>query len=407
MKALKNILFFTTQNAHYLKKKWFSLLLLFITPICMIGLFLLLVLQFMTPDEKQRSTLAIVDNDRTEESKILTQLLIMALKGNGHIDITRMSDMEARQAMEQQQITSYVTFPQGLTNDLYAGSPIELPLVGDANKPIENAMIENLLNSMASYIESAQANILTVYEYAEKTPMSTERYNQLVEDIFIDYAIYTVGKNNFLAENTVNNTATTMPRYYYAMSTLFICLTIWLIGFYLLLMREQSQSIQNRLRLLGVTITQTFIAKSVICISGSVLFLIVLYSVMNRWLALALYPLDYWRLLLFVLFYSICVVCLQGIVELLSTNAKMRMLCYVIVTTIIILVSGALLPTIYFPHALQQLLLFTFPYEAFAWMIDITLENRNYANYMSMLVSASLSIALFGLLALYKERRLR
>ncbi|MEC1178992.1 ABC transporter permease [Metasolibacillus meyeri] len=407
MKAFKNILFFTMQNARYLKKKWFSLLLLFITPICMIGLFLLLILQFMMPDERQKSTLAIVDNDRTEESKILTQLLVMALNGNGHIHIERMSAREAEQAIAQQQITSYVTFPQGLTKELYAGNPIELPLVGDANKPIENAMIENLLNSMASYIESAQANILTVYEYAKETSMSTERYNQLQEEIFIDYAIYTVGKNNFLLENTVKNTATSMPSYYYAMSTLFICTTIWLTGFYMLLMKEESRSIQNRLRLFGVTIAQLFIARAIITISGMLLCLTILYSVMNQWLELALYPLDYMRLLLFVLLYSVCVVCLQGVIELVSTTAKMRMLLYIILTALVIGVSGAVLPTIYFPAGLQQLLLYTFPYEAFTWVIDIALENRNYANYTSMLASMAISIILFGLLALYRERRLR
>ncbi|WP_042476284.1 ABC transporter permease [Bacillus ndiopicus] len=407
MKTLRNIFFFTTQNFRYLKKKWQSLLLLFIVPICMIALIVLLVLQFMMPNEQQKSKLAVVDNDITEETKVLTQLLVMALKGNDYIEVERMSEKEARQAMKDKQLTSYVQFPQGLTNNLYAGEPIALPLVGDPNKPVENAIIKNLLNSMSSYIESAQANILTVYEYAKETSMSEEKYKQLQEEVFIDYAIYTLGKNNLLVQNTVNNIATTMPIYYYTMAALFICLTIWLIGFHILLMKEESISIQNRLRMLGVSIAQGFIAKGIVAIVGTLLFLIMLYSVVNYWLELSLYTLDYARLFLFVLFYSICFTCLLGLVELICKSAKTKLVLQVALAVLVIVMSGSLLPTIYFPYELQQLITYTFPYQAFSWVIDIALENRNYASYSNLLIFIAVGSMLYGLLALLLERRLR
>ncbi|WP_107943180.1 ABC transporter permease [Metasolibacillus fluoroglycofenilyticus] len=407
MKVLKNIFFFTTQNVRYLKKKWSSLLLLFIMPICMISLIILLILQFMMPSEQQKSTLAIVDNDRTEETKVLTQLLVMALKGNDYIEIERMSEKEAQQAMKERRITSYVQFPTGLTNDLYAGNPIALPLVGNPNKPIENAMIKNLLHSMSSYIESAQASILTVYEYAQETSISKEKYRQLQEEIFIEYAIFTLGKNNLLVQNTINNIATSKPVYYYTISTLFICLTVWLVGFHMLLMKEETLSIQKRLQMFGVTVAQGFIAKGIVAIVGSLVFLIVLYSVANYWLELALYPLDYMRLLLFVLFYCICFTYLLGLVELICHDAKARLMLQIALVVFVILISGAVLPIIYFPYALQHFITYTFPYEAFSWMIDIALENRNYANYSSLAIFAAVSAILYHLLARLLERRQR
>ena len=75
MLSVRRILFFMQQYTKQLRKKWATLLLLFLFPIVLIGLLLGLVVGLLLPDEHSPIRVALVDEDRTKETRLFTGLL--------------------------------------------------------------------------------------------------------------------------------------------------------------------------------------------------------------------------------------------------------------------------------------------------------------------------------------------
>src|SRR5690606_15603207 len=101
------------------------------------------------------------------------------------IQIIALSKEQAQQLILQNEISTYFSFPEGFTADLYEGESVTIPIVGNPSKPTDSYLVKELVESMMRYIGAAQANILTVHDYAKKTDMSQEQRQQLMLQQFI------------------------------------------------------------------------------------------------------------------------------------------------------------------------------------------------------------------------------
>lgn len=404
MKTLNNLLFFSQQYGKSLGKKWKSLLLLFIAPILMIACIAVLVVMLLVPTEEQPIELVLVDEDQTKESGLMAQLLLLTVANNDYLHVEMLTAEEANEAMAANEITSYLTFPAGFTEDLYVGNAVTLQLVGHPSKMIDSYIIRELINSLARYIESAQANILTMYDYGKKIPLSKEDQKTLVYEQFMNFSMYTLGKGNLLWEKEIENLATSAPLYYYSIAAAFVLLTIWLLGVYVLLRKEESTALKIRMKLLGVTEAQRMLARLVWAVIVANGWGIVVFSVLCSYLELPLYALDYARLLLFSVLYSVCYVLVVMLVDASIRSMRIGLVVHVAVLVTLLVASGAVIPTLYFPLAMQAVLPFIFSYDAFNWLVDIAIEERNYAQYGILCATAGLLFLLFITLEQLKAR---
>ena len=79
-----------------------------------------------------------------------------------------------------------------LRTDLYEGESVTIPIVGNPARPTDSYLVKELVESMARYIGAAQANILTIYDYAKETDMSQEQRQELMlAAIYGFYDVYT------------------------------------------------------------------------------------------------------------------------------------------------------------------------------------------------------------------------
>lgn len=406
LKSVHNCLFFINQYGKQLKKKWFSLLLLFLLPLFFIALILLLVISFILPPQDEPITIAFVDLDKTTETALMSELLKYTMNESEHIDIKFMSEIEADKAIKQNELSAYIILPESFTDNLYKGKNVQLPVIGNAQRVNESYLVLELIEGLTRYIESAQANILTVFSYADQFYMTAEEEKKFVLDQFMSFTLFTLGKSNVLVKETIENSASTTPKQYYLLVCLFIVLTIWLIGFYTILRKEEHRAMTIRLKLLGVTPLQKTVARMVVSLVCSLLFALPFFFGFMYYVPQEFFMIDYVRVLGFVSLYAVIVLVGLAIVDMLFESMKATLLVQLLFIFIVVILSGSIIPTIYFPFMLQPILPWIFSNEAFSWLVDIILEERNYADYTLLTSILALEcVVLFGLALLFARWR--
>lgn len=404
LKTLKHSIFFCQQYGKNLKKRWLSLLLLFIVPLALVAAIASLALMIFTPEEREPIQLVLVDEDETFESKLMTQLLLMTVSEEQFLQATVHDEETAQQLMSDGSITSYFVFPKGFTKKLYDGDSVQLQLVGHPDKQVDSLIIYELIDSLSRYIESAQANILTIYRFTKPLNFSKEEKAIFFEQQFMNFTMFTLAKGNLLWEDEVENIATSNPIHYFSVATIFVLLSIWLLGVYMLLQKEESVSLQIRMKLLGVTKLQRIIGQSfwtvlLACIWTLVLIVIFVY-ISDK----TLYVLDYIRITCIIILYSVCYVILIALIDVSLTAVKSKIIIQMLVLMLILLLSGAIIPTIYFPLSIQSSISMLYSLNAYSWFVDLLIKERNYVEYRQLLLSSIVMMIALIFVSNMKER---
>lgn len=401
---LKKIAFFTTQYGKSIQKKWKSLLLLFLFPIFLIASMLGIVASLFIPSAKAPISIAFVDEDQTEETKMLLEFMSLSIDKEQDIEIISMSKEAANHKIENNEISTYILFPEEFTKKLYKGKSVSLTIVGNPSQSIDSFIVKELAESMTRYISSAQANILTVYDYASNAYIPEEELEKLLFETFIEFTLYTLGSGQILDEEVVTNITTTSPTNYYVVAGWFSAYTIWLFGSYSLLRKDTHVAMRNRWKLLGVTHLHTTVSQILISLLVSVVFASIAFIPIIKFFAVELFMLDYFRLFLFVFLYGwLLFVCL-ALIDLWISSKKVVLLLQFFLMLLLIVSSGALIPTIYFPLLLKSLLPFLFSFESFGWIVDIVLVGRNYADFTSLGIQVLMGLILLWISTRWKDR---
>ncbi len=390
-----------------LKKKWATLLLLFLFPIILIGMLLGLVVGLLLPAEDSPIRVALVDEDGTKESMLFSSLLEGTASGEQFIQIITLSKEQAQQLMEQNEISSYFSFPEGFAADLYEGESVLIPIVGNPSRPTESFLVKELVESMMRYIAAAQANILTINDYAKKTAMPTEQRQQMMLQQFMDFTLYTLGKDKLLDEEVLTNVATSSPKHYYVLAGWFIGLSIWLLAFYTVLGKEEHPAMLIRLKLLGVTMWQRVLARIVVALGGSIVLATMLFFVIGQFVQYNLNLVDYLRFALFAVLYALLLLAGIAMIDVWLSSGKIALLLQGLFVFLMVIISGSVIPTLYLPLSVQVILPYFFSYESMNWMIDIVLEERNYANFTKLTFSAFVGLLVVWVSTVGKERWFR
>ncbi|CDQ39377.1 ABC-2 family transporter protein [Virgibacillus salexigens] len=387
-----------------IQRKWLTLPLLFLFPFIIIGMVFVIIVSFLLPNESQPIQLGLVDNDQSEETQLLLEMMTEASELGSYIQIDSMNENEAVQAVENNQLSSYIIFPEYFTKHLYQGVSVELPVIGNANQPIRSQMINELIESVARHIRSSQANVLTINHYAKEMQLSDQERNALVFEQFKEFVFYTIGRDRIINEQQLINQATNNPLSYFSLAGWFVVLTIWMFLMYMLLYKEERKKMQQRLALYGVSELQQIVAK--VITSGLFVFplAIGLFFIIQPFVQREIQGLGIWRILLISGMYSIGFLIGLAIIERIIASYRLQLLIQTFYTIAILLLSGAIVPTIYFPQEIQKGLTLVFSSEAFHWLQEIMLTNRSFVDILPLLGMMVASIFILLGFSAIKER---
>lgn len=399
----KHIITFIKNNLIQLQRKWLSLSLLLVFPLIIVLLIAMIVIPFFNRLEQEPIQIGIVDLDDTKETKLIIGLLRNSPEFKEMIQIEELTETEAIRSIENSEISAYMMLPESFTKHLYNGHSVNLEVVGNEQKQIDSYLIKLLVDSIATHINGAQANILTIHTYAEKLNLSKKAKQKLMKDQFKSFLLYTAGKDKIITEDTLLDDASMSPINYYSLSSLFIIITIWLLFIYNFFEKIHNEKIKQRMHLYGVTERQQICAKIVTTLLVTSLFTLGIYFAFIHILAIHLEPIDHIRILFLMLLYSISYLLFIAIIDIWMISKKLQLLMQAILTCILLLTSGAIIPTIYFPLYLQTYIPYSFTYTSFYWIKEIILNERVYFEYSGLLGTA-LTLCIVGIfISLWKE----
>lgn len=404
MVFIKHIILFIKNNFVQLMRKWLSLPLVLLFPIIIIGLVITLVITLFIPPEDEPIQLGIVDLDQSEETTIIVNMITESSELSEFIIINRMSEAEAIEKIEEDQISTYITFPENFTYHLYEGQSVSLSVMGNPNQVTDSFLIKEFLDSITRLISAAQANILTINHYAKELEMDIEERHDMLFDQFVDFLFYTVGKDKIIDQNNMSNYATASPIHYYSLASWFIVIIVWLLLIYNFLHKEETVRMKARMKLYGVTELQQQFAKMFVTLITILPLAFSGLVILNQLLDFQLDLEDYLRIMMVLFMHSSLFLICLALIETVIASAKLRLLVQSLLTFLLIIASGTLIPTIYFPLSLQEFLPYVFSNEGFHWLQEVILNERFYVDYVPLLFMGLIGLFIFIGCSLWKER---
>ncbi|ALX48258.1 ABC transporter permease [Lentibacillus amyloliquefaciens] len=403
MVFLKHTLLFIRSNLKKLQRKWLALPLLLLFPVLIVSLIAVVILSIFMPDEAEPIQIGLVDQDKSEETEMVVELIEESSQLGSFVNINALTEEQAKKQINDQ-LSGYITFPEGFTDDLYNGESVTLNITGNPDKQTEAYLIKELLDSIARHIRTSQANILTINFYLKQLPIDNASRQDLLFQQFNNFLIYAVGKDRTIDAEEISNHASSSPVHYYGLGAWFMITTIWLFLFYSFFTTDEQPGIQNRMRLYGVTTLQQLTAKIVTTlITAGILTGLTLYTYVVL-MDLDLSVENYFRTALLTGLYSLIYLVILAILDVVFTGQKVRLLLQSIVTLIILLASGAIIPTLYFPLYVQDLLPYFFASDGFYWLQEVILNARFYTDYVPMIVTVTAAGFILIATAAWKER---
>ncbi|WP_067730638.1 ABC transporter permease [Oceanobacillus damuensis] len=404
MHFMKHIMLFIINHLMQLKRKWLSLPLLLIFPIMIVALTAVIFITFFSPADKEPIKIGLVDLDQSNETQLAAQLLEESAQFGSSITIHSMSEKDAATAIHEDEISSYIIFPENFTSHLYQGESVDFSIVGNPIQPTESYLIHELMETVARHIRASQANILTINYYARDFGMDDEARNDFVFGQFQEFLFYTIGRDRVLNEREISNYATSSPVTYFAIGGWFIIISVWIFLIYHFLTKENPSRLNDRMRLYGVTELQQLLAKIVVTLGVSFLFTCLSFYLLKNIVETEVLLQDYIRIAVITALYSSLFVCCLAIFEVIISSYKLRMLVHSVFTVIALLISGAMIPVIYYPLAIQAALPYMFSYEALQWIQEILLNDRLYADYIPLLLMNASGFFILISVSLWKGR---
>lgn len=404
MGIFKQIRLFIHIHGRQIRQKWILFLLYLLFPLLIVGAIIFLIASFFHMDEDMPITIGVVDKDQSEETTMIIDILEESSQFGSLLQVKSVSEAEAKQAIEKNELSSYITLPENFSSHLYAGHSVEMSVTGNPKQQIESNIIHELINSVMRHIQTAQANILLINEYAQQTPMDESTRSKLIIDEFMSSFMSILGRETMISEQTVENIATSSPKKYFLLSTFFVMNTLWLFVTYHFFNREEDLRIQRRLRTYGVNPIGQLVAKILITLLCNIplfiISIIVLYQLGN----FNVYFSDVQRISLIYFLYSGGLMITLALLELIVKEERIRLFAHSFFIGAFIILSGALVPTIYFPLYMQDILPKIPTYHVLYWWQEILLNDRLYANYTPLIFYALIMLVALICVSFIKER---
>lgn len=404
MRKMKHIFVFIANDISRLKRKWLTLPLILVSPIIFIGLIIWMLSLLLSFDEADKMSVGIVNLDDSDE----TAMIVSALAGSAELadglEITEVSESDAKQMIENNTLVSYIIFPGKFTEKMMQGESSELIVVGNPDMQLESYVISSVIDTVVRHIRNSQANILTINHYAREFGMNDEARQDLIFEAFVSQFIQVFSSDTLMNEHqkTQNISAGNM---YFIVNGLFIIMTVWVYILYIALMRDAGSNLEERMRVFGVTYLAQGLAKVL-----SIGTIITIASALFTYGVLMLGGIDLeienlLRLLILIAAHIFTTVMIMIIIDWLFPSFKISMIFGLIVLLGIILFAGSIIPKIYFPLYMDTVFDYTYSYQALSWMEEIVLNGRFTMEIDIIIVTLSAAAILLLILSVLKERR--
>ncbi|TYR79751.1 ABC transporter permease [Priestia megaterium] len=352
MKILFFLFSFTCKS---LLKNWKSLILLLMAP----ALFLigagLIITQTMKDEERvSKFPVAIVDQDNTPQTKYVIGQLTESEQLSQVIKPIYTDEQDAKKRLDNNEIAAMVVLPEGFSRSIAKGTNTPLEVIGNENKPLQSQLFRYLMESAADYTSAAQSGINTIDHFLNEAGVSEEERRSEFRKNILSFGLHVLDRGSVFEERIETSLFQQDIKHYYTISFFTLLLMIWSYSGLLFVKGIHPQSVLDRLTTRGVSRMHVHAAQffavfvlllplaACLYLAGIIVLKVPLASSYTE-LALAIAISLFAFLSLFTL--------LQSIVQ----NEKIYQLVGSALMIVSAVISGHLVPTVYLPHWLEPL----------------------------------------------------
>lgn len=376
----------------FLLKKWHLFLYLVLI---IIGLFstLLVIQQFNQDDSKFR--IGVVDRDQSTETALILKSMGDGTNLGKDISIKRYNKHEAHQLLKAQKLEGYYVFEKGMTKSFYKNGNLPISVYTYDKQSTKSLVINQLTGSVYNRLMLSMGGGLAYTSLAEDA--GKEDTMLLLTDLLFTGLNRTGGFDYKPIQ--IYDTAS-----YYVITGYLASIFIFALSLFSILKMNQVTALKSRLSMYHFSFEKLTLIRSLFT-----LFYTSIWAVVGLFWMLNVLPNDFesynWSTVVIQLIYYILMLIIWlTIIDLISSK-WMNYILKSIFSIIILLLSGLIIPTIYFKHLFNGI----FTVQPFSFvtnqMLEIILNNYILETPLMFYISFLLSfvVLIFVIVGRYRK----
>lgn len=346
----------------FLIKKWYL--------IAYILLLLLAVLAVMigvnqVNEKDQAFTIGIVDKDQSKETKLILNAIGDGQSLGNDLSIKHYNEEKARQLLSKKKIDGYFVFKDGMTKAFYKNG--ELPIVVNTydKQSVESIIILQLTDSVYSRLMLSMGGGMS---YTSLYPSASE--NELLT-MMTDMLFTGLNRSGSFDDEPIKVFDTFS---YYTISTYFVSIFFFFFSIFSILKMNQKDALKERLSMYHFSYEKLTIVRGVFS-----LFYTTLWSILGLWVIIHFLKPEFemyniGQLSLDIAYYLIMIFLVFLFIDI-AFRSMLNYLFKVLLTLVILLLSGAVIPIIYL-KSLSAGLIEALPFSiVFNQLVEMLLNN--------------------------------
>ncbi len=336
----------------------------------------------------QKINVAIVIPDEEKELRVITQFASAMDSVRSICEFRYMDSGEAWQEMQSGEVQAIIEFPANFYEDVYVGNNTPANIYFPEQSPLNVIVFRELLTTAVSYLQTSEAGVYASLSVAgsDQTQMAYKEIGDYVASLYYKEII----RRGAIFENEVLSPIGTVnyDQYYFSALVLLVLLMSGLNcgGLY----KKNNKSVDQKLKIYGLGRWKVSFVKILVMTLTMWLVGIVLYIAgcgMTSILNYNFMHLD-GRVILGLFLLCASIASYFHAIYAVTDNSLQGSVMLLIVNIIMIVCSGLLIPTAYFPDAVKSIGNF----------LPLNLWNRYHINLIFGEIRIKEIIQVFGLM---------
>lgn len=328
----------------FFMKKWY--LLVYILVLLFVLFATLIGLSVMKSQEDDKFSIGLVDEDQSRETKLILDAIGDGKSMGNDIELKQFDAVTANYELKQHHLDGYFVFDQGMTDAFYKQGTLPISVYTYDKTSLESIIIYQLTNSVYSRL------MLSIGGAGAYKALYPESNDDAMLMMMTDMLFTGLNRNGAFDEQAIK----LYDNYqYYTVSVYFISIYVLFLSLFNILKMNQAHALKERLSLFHFSFEKLTLTRGLISLWYTFIFSIIVLYLLLKYLDVSFESYNLMPLLIILLLYLIMIFVVMMLIELVN-NETIQLILKVMITGLIILLSGATIPSIYFKDVLGGIL---------------------------------------------------
>lgn len=319
----------------FLYKKWYLLLYLLLLFATIVGV-MMVITYTQTKDERFR--IGLVDNDQSSETRLILKSIGDGKSIGNNLELKQMPEHKAERLLKQNKLDGYFVLDKGMTDSFYKYGTLPISVYTYDKSSVRSVVIYQLTDSVYSRLMLSMGGIKS-YKVLYPEASREEMLEMMTDMLFIG-----LNRNGAFDEQPVRLYNSYV---YYTVSAIFISIYLFYLSLFSVLKMNQEHALLDRLSLLRFSIEKLTFARSIVTLFYTISFTVFMLLISNMMMN---YKFEYYNLQTLIMIMVIYLILISGLLFFIECcfTGMLNILFKAILTIVIILFSGATIPSVYF-----------------------------------------------------------